>query len=160
MMNGAQFHLLVNHAAVVGIPLGLAAYAAARWLESEAAERIALGLLAVSALMALPAYFSGEDAERVLKAFPGGAPAKGVIHAHEEMAEKALAAAVALGAAALAVLGLRFKTGKTPSWSMPAVGLTGLAAAVLLAWTCHLGGLVRHPEVSAPAPAASEADAD
>lgn len=144
-MNGAQLHLLINHVPVVGTLLAVALLLAARRRRCEASTRSALGLLALVACTALPAYLSGDGAEHVTKSWVANAGP--LIEEHEDAASWALALAMTLGALALTTLSL---TDRHPQWaqrSLLATMLLGLVTVGSMAYTAHLGGLIRHPEI-------------
>lgn len=143
-MNGAQAHLLVNHLPVIGSALAAALLAAGLVLRKDDVVKAGLWALVLSALSALPAYFSGENAEEVVEHLPG--ILESLIHDHEEAAEKALAAALMMGAVAAGVL-MRFRTRGFSRAAAAAALALSLPALGLMAWTAHLGGLVRHTEL-------------
>ena len=144
-MNGAQLHLLLNHVPVLGVAFAATLALAGAVRGSAELKKAGLWAFVLAALAALPAYFSGEGAEGVVEHLPGVADA--LIHAHEEAAEKALAGALILGAAALAVLIHAFKTKSLSAKAYAAVLALSLPVLGILAYTAHLGGMVRHTEL-------------
>lgn len=152
-MNGAQIHLLANHLPVLGAAFAFALTAAGLLLRKDDLTKAGLWSFVASALFALPAYFSGEEAEDLIEHLPG--VLESIIHDHEEAAEKALPAILLVGAAAVGTLIRFFRTGNLSRKAC--VGVLALSVPVLglLSWTAHLGGLVRHTELrsgQAPAP--------
>lgn len=145
-MNGAQVHLLANHLPVLGVVFAAALTSAGVFRGSEELKKAGLWAFVLAALCALPAYFSGEGAEDVVERLPD--VTKALIHEHEEAAEKALAGALFLGAAALAALvhAWRSKAALLPK-AAPALLALSLPVMGILAWAAHLGGLVRHTEL-------------
>ncbi len=148
-MNGAQIHLLLNHLPVLGIPFGLflGAFGLAR--REDAITKAALGVLVLSAIATYAAGWSGEGAEHVVERLVAGIDHH-AIHEHEEWADRASWAAYVVGVLALAGLGL--------SWGKPlrrAVAVAAIALAIIpagmMAWAAHLGGEVRHTELSGQA---------
>lgn len=159
-MNGAQVHLLVNHLPVLGMAFAALLLAAGLLLRKDEVAKAGVWALLLAAASSLPAYFSGEGAEEVVEHLPG--VLESLIHDHEEAAEKALAAALAMGAAAAVVLA-RFRARGFSRNAAAAALVLSLPALGLMAWTAHLGGLVRHPELNpagAASPAAEPADDD
>ena len=65
MMNVAHLHLMLNHIPVVGMGFGLALVGLALLRKSEELKRISLGFLIVIALLAIPAYLTGEQAAEI-----------------------------------------------------------------------------------------------
>lgn len=144
-MNGTQLHLLVNHVAVIGVPLcaALLAYGLVRGRKEVTAA--ALGLMVLVALSAVPALLTGEAAEEVVER--RGAVPEAVVERHEEFAEPVAYGAGALALLAVAALAL---TRRSESRLMPTVALAGaLAVSGALAWTAHTGGQIAHPEIRA-----------
>lgn len=152
-MNGAQAHLLVNHLPVLGTAFAALLLAAGLLLRKDEVSKAGVWALLLAAVSSLPAYFSGEGAEEVVEHLPG--VLESLIHDHEEAAEKALAAALVMGATAAVVLA-RFRARGFSRKAAAAALVLSLPALGLMAWTAHLGGLVRHPELG-PAGAASPA---
>jgi hypothetical protein len=91
-MSPAHLHLVLNHIPVLGTLFGLALLGYARYRREDAVTRAALGTFVVVALLALPAYFTGEPAEEAVEHAPG--VAEQAIETHEA-AGAALAVAVA-----------------------------------------------------------------
>ena len=146
-MNLTHLHLILNHIPVVGSLCGLGLLAFALWRHREDVKRAALGVLVVSALVAIPAYLTGEPAEGGVKGLPG--VSQSLIKQHEEAAGVALGGLLGVGTLALA--GLVWFRGKRlmPAW-FGVLTLTGtLAVSGLMAWTASLGGQVHHPEIRA-----------
>jgi hypothetical protein len=143
-MNFAHVHLLLNHLSPLGVLFGLLLLAAALLRKSDELLRASLVTLVVAGLLALPTYYTGEPAEKVADKMPG--VTEEFIAPHEDSAEKSLVGALIL--AALSVTGLLLYRGR----EIPrAFALVTLALAVIvtgmLAWTAHLGGLIRHVEI-------------
>ena len=90
---------MLNHIPVLGIAFGLALVSLALLRKSEELKRISLGFLIVIALLAIPAYLTGEPAEELVENLPG--VSKSSIEQHEEAAQVAFAGVLIVGAAAL-----------------------------------------------------------
>jgi len=158
-MNGAQIHLLTNHVPVLGVAFAAALTLAGVVRGSDELKKAGLWAFVLAALSALPAYFTGEGAEHVVERLPD--VTKGLIHDHEEAAEKALAGALFLGAAALAALIQAFRMKAHHPKAAPVLLALSLPVLGILAYAAHLGGLVRHTELrSGAATAAPAAEAE
>jgi hypothetical protein len=144
-MNAAHWHLVLTHVPVIGTLFALLALAASLVMKNEGAKRLSLGALVVVALLALPAYFTGEPAEEVVERLPG--VSERVIDQHEDAARLALAAVGVAGAAALAGLLLSLRASRVPTWFVTAILLLALVSGILMAWTANLGGQIRHTEI-------------
>lgn len=157
-MNWAHLHLLSNHLPVIGtlFALGLLGWGVLR--RNEAVQRIALGTFVIMALLALPAYFTGEPAEDIVEHAAGVGEA--AIDAHEAAALVALIGVEIVGLLALIAL-YRAGGGRSLSvFTTRAVLVMALVAAGLLAWTANLGGRIRHAEIRAGAEQGVPVDSD
>ena len=152
-MNAEHAHLILNHLPVVGVLLGFLLLLVALLRRSAESERVALGVLVVTAALAFPAYFSGTQAEDGVEHLAGVTEA--VIEAHEEAAVAALVASGILGLAALAALAAGRGSRRRPAWLIVSVLVFGAVAVGLLGRAANLGGQIRHTEIRAgSAPAA------
>ena len=69
-MNGAHWHLLINHIPVLGTIFGLGLLAFGWWRKSEEIKKAALGTFVIIALGAVAAFLTGEPAEDTVKGVP------------------------------------------------------------------------------------------
>jgi hypothetical protein len=146
-MNDAQLHLLINHLPVLGVPFGLTLGAWALVRRSEDLLRAALGVLVLAALATGAAYLSGEPAEELVEHQAGVGEA--FVERHEALAAAATVAAGLLGGLALAVLAVGW-VGRRHRVPRPLAAFTfagALGVAVLLGYTAHVGGQIRHAEI-------------
>jgi uncharacterized membrane protein len=144
-MNFTHLHLVLNHLPVVGILFGAATLGIGLVFKNPSAHRVGLWLVVAAALVAIPAYLTGEPAEDGTENLPGVTEA--VIEPHEEAA--AVALALALAAGALAVPALLMATAhqrlaRSAAWLC--LGLS-VAASGAMAYTANLGGEIRHTEI-------------
>lgn len=144
-MNAPQVHLMFNHVPVIGILFVIVTLAVGLWSRRAPLLRFGLATLLVLSIVAVPVYFSGGRSEGTIEKLAG--VRESTIEQHEAAAR---AASVALGVLGLgAVLALiRYRRRDVPR----AIGATMLVTAVVvsgaLAWTAHLGGQIRHEELS------------
>jgi len=151
-MNPAHLHLMLNHFPVVGLVFALALLGWGALRKNPSLTKAGFAALVVVALLAIPAFLTGEPAEKVSEPLPG--VSHPIIEQHEDVAKIALIATLVAGVAALA--GLWLARGKTvASWCASSVLLVALVAAGLMAWTANLGGQVRHTEIRGSAPVVS-----
>jgi hypothetical protein len=160
-MNQAHWHLVLNHAPILGSLFGLLLLLLAVVRHAPPVLlRTGLVTLIVAALLTIPTQLTGEGAEELVEDQPGVSEA--LIHAHEEAAEWSLWAIEATGA--LAVAGLWLLTRGHPRARLVAyLTLAGAGASFgLLARTGYLGGQIMHPEARATfvAPAGAAEDDD
>jgi uncharacterized membrane protein len=151
--SGAHLHLLVNHAPVLGTWFAFALLIASYLFAPDVLRRTALVVLVGSGIAGAAANYTGESAEDAIRGYPG--VKRDVIHAHEDMAERAFILSVALGV--LSIGGLA-KWRRTPVPQGATVALVLVTAFVggAMTYTALLGGRVRHTEVR---PGATAADA-
>ena len=143
-MDWIQGHLLINHIPVIGTWIGTGVLVWGLIIRKEDVRRLALGLLAVVALSAAPAFLSGSEAEDRAESLPGVSSAD--VSDHESAATWALGGCVVLGLAAIGVL-LAFRRKAIPTAGLAGVLGLALVCSALLGWTAHLGGEIRHPEI-------------
>lgn len=154
-MNPVHLHLVLNHLPVVGAWFTLVLLVVALLKRSEELKRTSLLFAVFVALVALPAYLTGEPAEEAAEKLPGIPEA--LLERHEEAAQWALTAQLCLGLFALLGLAI-FRRGKPVSNRFAGVLLVlMIGAGGLLGWTANLGGQLRHPEIRAHQPATTAA---
>jgi len=143
--NEAHWHLVTNHLPVVGSLAALLLLAWALIKNSDESKRIALTAVVLVALVSIPAFLTGEPAERLLKGLPG--ISKRWMSNHESIANTALWVAIGAGVLALAVLLFFRKARPIPRWAIVLVLLVMLAVGSLMARTANYGGKIHHPEI-------------
>ena len=149
-MEGAHLHLLLNHFPIIGTLIGIGVLAYGLFINNLSVKKVGLGIFVAMAILALPAYFSGEEAEEAVEHLPGITDA--VIHEHEELAEKAILMMALLGALSLFSL---YAFWKKKAISKTATIITLLFALItfgVFAKVGNLGGKIRHTELSADTP--------
>jgi uncharacterized membrane protein len=153
MFSGAHLHLLVNHAPVFGTLFALALLIASYFTAADTFRRTAFVVLVCSAIAGAVANLSGDAAEDAIRGFPG--VRRQVIHAHEQMGDKAYYLGLALGILALIAL-LRWRRRPVPASATLVAVLATLFVSGAFAYTALLGGQIRHTEVR---PGATATDA-
>jgi hypothetical protein len=140
-VNLAHLHLLLNHVPTIGFGFGIGLLAASLVRHSEDLKRASYVVFFGVALVAIPAYLSGNAAEFILKAereLP-----EDVVTAHQNAAMLALIPMEIAGL--IGWLALR----RVRRWHQPAVLLLSIAAFLLIARAANIGGQIRHPEILA-----------
>jgi uncharacterized membrane protein len=153
MFSGAHLHLLVNHSPVFGTLFAFALLIASYFTSANVLRRTALVVLVCSAVAGAAADLSGQAAEDAVRGFPG--VRREVIHAHEQMGDKAYYLGIALGILALIAL-IRWRRRPIPAGAALAAVLATAFVGGAFAYTALLGGQIRHTEVR---PGATAADA-
>ena len=146
-MNGAQLHLLTVHLPVFSTLAALVLMAVAMIRKSDGLVRTAIAFIVCGTVLGAPAYFSGPYAMEVAQGFTS--IDEHLVEQHAIVAKGAFFASVVLAAISIKVFwdSLDAETGKGTR-----IGLLCalLAIAWLMAWTAHLGGIIRHPEIREP----------
>lgn len=144
-MNLAHLHLLLNHVPTVGFAVGIGLFLTALFRQSDDLRRISLETIFIVALVAIPAYLTGNAAHFILQN-RGGELASDVITAHQDAAMLALIVMEITGAVAWIAL-WRFRP-----WTIPTVLVLSLVAFGLMARAAAIGGEIGHPEIRADVP--------
>lgn len=144
-MNQAHLHLLFNHFPIIGTILCLLLLLFALMRKSDELKRASLGGLVLISLLTIPAYLTGEPAEKVVEHLPGVSEA--LIESHEETALVAFIVLGVTGAFALAGLLWFRRRPILPTWLATVVLLLTSISVGLMARTGNLGGEIRHTEI-------------
>lgn len=150
-MDGTHLHLILNHVPALGVVFAGLLLGIALWYRSPQFQRLALVTMVGCALVALPVYLTGEDAEEAVERVAGVSGA--AIERHEDAAGASIVAIEILGGLALVGALLFRKVTAVPK--VFAAGLLALTLTTtgLFAWTGYLGGLIRHTELGSAAAA-------
>lgn len=143
-MSGAHIHLLLNHIPVIGVFIGFVVFALGVWRRNDSWTRLALGLFAAVALVALATMLTGETAEEAVEKLPG--VSESLIGTHEDAAKLAAIGAYVLGAISLATL-VWVRRRPLPRVLTVMVLPVVLLVSGLMAYTANLGGQIRHTEI-------------
>ncbi len=150
-MNGAHWHLLINHIPVLGVPFGVGLLLASLWRMNWTLQRAGLVVLILSGIAAEAADYTGDPAKHVLRQEMGAEYPKDAVRAHEDAAGQGLTAAGVL--AGLSLIGLWFAR-RAPLSRGVMIGfvVAGLFVTVVLARVADLGGQIRHVEIRSGQP--------
>jgi hypothetical protein len=156
-MNLVHVHLWLNHLPILGTFIALGLLVIAMLFDNDDLKQGSLGALAFIALIAIPAYMSGNAAQTALKDNPD--LPMDLVQAHQGSALIAFLFMELTGAASLFGLWRYSRTQKNPWMERPAklnlaiVLLLSLATAGLMAIAGNTGGEIRHAEIaSGPGP--------
>jgi len=148
--NLAHVHLLVNHFPIIGFAVGLGLLLAAAAIKSYELRRVSYVVLFLMAVMAIPAYVTGNAAEETLCApptyhcVPGVSPT--AIREHEDAALFAFSLIEITGF--IAWLGLwQVRMSGMSRWNAPVVLVLSLLTFAAMARTGSLAGAIRHVEI-------------
>ena len=146
-MTPAHLHLLLNHVPTIGFGIGIGLFVASLLGKSEDLKRASFVVFFVIALLAIPAYLTGNAADFVLRDQPD--VSQEVIAAHQDAAMLALVPMEITGLVAWFAL-WRFRR-----WHLVALLVLSVLTIGLMARAGNLGGEVRHPEILAEGTPAS-----
>ena len=149
-VNWAHVHLIINHFPVVGAVGGVLLFGYAWARKSVELQRVSLGAFVLIALVTIPVFLSGEQAEDVVKRLSGVTETS--IGRHEELAELSLVLLEALGALALTGLIWLKRKGTIPSFVLILVLVVSIITAIVVGFAANLGGQIRHTEIRAASP--------
>ena len=144
-MNGAHWHLVVNHLPIIFPIVGIILMITGLISKSEAVKRTAFMIFIFGALAAIAAMNTGEGAEEVVEKING--VTENYIENHEETAETFAILAYILGGISLLGLWASFKQ-RTFS-SLISIGTLIFAFMMLFfaKQTGTTGGEIRHTEI-------------
>ena len=146
-MNGAHFHLVVNHLPIIFPLVGLIILIIAYLFKSTDIKYAAYLVFVLGAIVTIPAFVSGEGAEEITDKLPGVTDA--LIHNHEEMAEKFAIISYALGLISLAGIFLLKIRNKFEKILSIIILLTAGILLIFAKQTGTTGGEIRHTEIRA-----------
>lgn len=144
-MNGAHWHLVVNHLPIIFPIIGVIIMITGLISKSEAVKRTAFMMFIIGALAAIAAMNTGEDAEHVVENISG--ITKNYIETHEESAEVFSILSYILGGISLIGLWASYKQKFFSAW-ITIISL--IFAGVVLFYakeTGTTGGEIRHTEI-------------
>ena len=144
-MNGAHWHLVVNHLPIIFPIVGVIVMVTGFISKSEAVKRTAFMIFSIGAITAFTAMATGEGAEEVVENING--VTENFIESHEETAETFALLSYVLGVISLLGLWASFKK---KSFSK-IIALVTLVFAILVLFfakqTGTTGGEIRHTEI-------------
>lgn len=149
-MNGAHWHLVVNHLPIIFPIVGLIVLIISLISKSEAVKRTAFLIFILGALAAIAAMSTGEGAEEIAENISG--ITRNDIHQHEEAAETFALLSYVLGGISLIAIWASFKQ---KSFSTIVTIATLVFVVVLLFFakqTGTTGGEIRHTEIRSDYP--------
>ena len=144
-MNVAHLHLLLNHVPTIGTALGLGLLLVSLVARSNDLKQASLAVFFVLALLALPAYLSGNAAEEVIEDLPN--VSKALIERHQDAALPSLALMEITGVLAWFGLWQFRRTSRLGRGNLSAVLLLSMVTFGLMTRTATMGGEIRHPEI-------------
>lgn len=144
-MNGAHWHLVVNHLPIIFPIVGLIVMVTGLIAKSEAVKRTALLIFILGGLTAIAAMNTGESAEDVVENISG--ITENYIESHEETAETFAILSYILGGISLLGLWASFKQKTFSSLISISTLIFALVVLFFAKQTGTTGGEIRHTEI-------------
>jgi uncharacterized membrane protein len=144
-MSPGHLHLLAVHLPVVLTPVAAILLGVGYLRKSEDLVRAAYWLLVASVVAGGAAYFSGPSAFENMEAELG--PVRDLVETHAVLGKAAFFGLVLLAVGSVQALLQGHQEEPTPGWLKWTLAAGTLLLCYVLAWTAHLGGQIRHPEV-------------
>jgi uncharacterized membrane protein len=144
-MNGAHFHLLVNHFPIIVPIIGLLILLIGLYFKSEAVKRTAYLLFVLGSIFSILAMASGEEAEEVVEDMVEVSHTD--IESHEEAAETFAFVSYLLGGISLFGLWSSFKQKSFANIFSIVTIVVALVALFFAQKTGTTGGEIRHSEI-------------
>jgi uncharacterized membrane protein len=152
-MNASQIHLALNHAPLFFSILGGLVLLIGLIIKNDSIKISSLYFMIAASLFTIPVYLTGEGTEEMVEKLPG--VSESLIGKHEEMAKISLVIIIVTGFAALIAL-LFKKRSSVLKVALIVCIIFSFASFGVMAQTSHLGGQIRHSEISSTAPMTQE----
>ncbi|CAN5362108.1 hypothetical protein BH11BAC2_BH11BAC2_19310 [soil metagenome] len=143
-MNGAHWHLVLNHAPVMGIIIGTCLFAGGMAFKTRQVIHAAFLVLIAASLLIIPVFLTGEPAEDTIENL--GIDHQ-LIHEHEEAGEQALWFVALTGILALMSFYFSLRDHSKLNLFFTLTLLSGILASGVLLRVGNLGGQIRHSEI-------------
>jgi len=144
-MTSVQIHLALTHVPVILSISGLIMLIVAFFMKNKILTTASYVMILVAGIGAIPVFLTGEGAEEVVEKIPGISEA--LMERHEEVAKLAMISIAAASFTALAAL-LASKWKVATQLTRIAVLVFASFSAGLIVQTAHLGGQIRHTEIT------------
>jgi uncharacterized membrane protein len=153
-MDATHIHLILTHFPIIGLTIGFGILVYGQYSKNNTIKKVALIIFILMAILTIPAYLSGEEAEEKVENIAG--VSESIIEDHEELAEKAIWLMGLLGAFSLLNL-YAISKNLTPSKTISTITIViSIATLGLFAKVGNLGGQIRHSEIRTQNPTSKE----
>lgn len=142
-LNGAHWHLLVNHLPIIGGLLATLILGYGLFRRNQSVVQLSCGLFVLMSVATVITNQTGESAEHYLESI--NALDKELFREHEEAADWANIGMYLTGA--LSLLALVWQRAKQQSWLPAVIFIVSLITFGLMANAGRLGGLITHQEL-------------
>lgn len=144
-MNAAHWHLLLNHAPIMGTIGATGIMIAGYLFKNDSVKKTALGVYIASALAGIPAFLTGEGAEELVENLPG--VTEHFIETHEDLGKILFALTNTLGVVSIIGLVLDRMKNKIASYTYMVVLILGIGTSIFAKQVATSGGEIRHTEI-------------
>lgn len=144
-MNGAHYHLVLNHLPIIITIVGLLVLIGGFTVKSEIVKRTAYCIFILGALTAFGAIATGDGAEDVVKHIDG--ISKDLIHEHEEKAEVFALLSYVLGISSVVAFWSNWKKKSYANYIALAILAYCFVVLYFAQQTGTTGGEIRHSEI-------------
>lgn len=144
-MNDAHLHMVVNHFPIIGTILAIGILIAGLLTKNIGIKNTSYFVFIIAAIFGAFSMGTGEGAEELVENMP--TIGKGIIHEHEEIAEKLAIVLYVLGILSIVAIYLNYK--KNSKEKMVSFVILGIAIASLaiVQKVGTSGGEIRHTEI-------------
>lgn len=147
-MNGAHYHLVLNHFPIIIPFIGLLVIIGGFMVKSEIVKRTAYCIFVLGALASFAAIATGDGAEQTVVQING--ISKNLIHEHEEKAEVFALLSYILGLSSIAALWCSLKKKSFARYIGFSILVYCLVVLYFAQQTGTTGGEIRHSEIRQP----------
>lgn len=144
-MDATHLHLMLTHFPIVGTVIAIAILAYGLFSSNDQIKKVALFTFIAMAILTIPVFLTGEDAEETVEHIAG--VSEQIIEQHEELAEKAIwlmGLLAAFSVASLFAIIKKLSSAKVLSIITLVISLVTFA---VFAKVGNLGGQIRHSEI-------------
>ena len=145
-MNATHIHLILNHFPIIGSLIGFVILIYGLYTNNTSIQKLALFLFIALAIISIPVYLSGDEAEETVEHISG--ISKNTIHEHEEMAEKALVLMEILGVTSLFFFYNQKKQYISDKVLLKIIAVLSFITVFVFVLVGNYGGKIRHSEIS------------
>jgi uncharacterized membrane protein len=144
-MNGAHFHIIINHFPIIGGIFGLLILIGGILLKNNSVKNTAYSLFIFAAIFGFLAMYSGEGAEEIVEDMPS--VGSQIIHEHEELAEQFALVMYATGLFSILALITSLKNSKFATILSYITLILSIVTTILSVNVGVSGGEIRHTEI-------------
>jgi hypothetical protein len=139
-------HLILNHIPIIGTIVLFFLFAHAVIYKKDNLVKVYFWFFAVTALITIPVFLTGDPSSEYLKAFFPGVNNE-LIEDHETFGYLSLIIILILGASGLTALRVYRHKEIIPKWFKYSFLVVSFICVLVISWTGKTGGEIRHNEI-------------